>query len=564
MNRLLLLLIFCALPVCADAAPASQEAVAVSQETSSTLLETNPVSEPFRPDFAFLTDRLALDRLQRETFDYMWEDAHPVSGMAFESSEPRDPRPVTSGGTGFGIAAIVVGVDRGWITREQAVTRLGIITSFLRDKTARKFLHGAFPHWLDGTTGETLPFSKEDTGADIVETALLMQGLLIARAYFNGPGIEEELRAVITKLWEDVDWNWFTNGEENGLYWHWSPDNGFSINLKIQGYNESLIAYLLAAGSPTHPISRKVYDHWTSGKGYQPKSLYGYTVPASLPGGGPLFLAHYSFIGLDPRRMADAFVPEGYFLRNVNHTLSNRSYCVFVAPARNQYSEKMWGLTASQIKGGYAANEPAKDSGTIAPTAALSSMPYTPHYSMQVLEALLGSLREKVWGKNGPYDAFNLRDKWFCGDYLAIDQLTIVCMVENYRTGLLWRLLMDDVDVRRGLDVAGIVEPLFGEGFPEAVVTLTRNKKNYVPDAYDMRRHPDSGLYVVPYWTVAGGIVTFSFLDDVGTEIHVITAETLQGRNILSFPQFIAPDAKILTLTMKTGDGVYSLPVRLH
>ena len=550
MKRLALLLFFCLLPVWANASPATAEDV--------------PATEAFRPDTAFLADRQALDRLQRDAFRYMWEDAHPVSGMAFESSEAREVRPVATGGTGFGIAAIVVGADRGWITREQAVGRLTTITAFLRNSVPRNFLHGAFPHWLDGATGDIVSFGKNDNGADIVETALLMQGLLIARAYFNGPGAEENLRAVITELWEDVDWNWFTNGEENGLYWHWNPGAGFTHGLKILGYNECFIAYLLAAASPTHPISRAAYDYWTSGKGYQPKSLYGYTVPASLAGGGSLFLAHYSFIGLDPRRMADAFVPEGYFLRNVKHTLSNRGYCLFSAPARNQYGESAWGLTASQIKGGYAANEPAKDTGTIAPTAALSSMPYTPHYSMRVLESLDGPLRENIWGKNGPYDAFSPRDKWFSTEYLAIDQLPIVCMVENYRSELLWRLFMGDADVRRGLDMAGIAEPVFGEGFPEAVVALVRNGKNYVPDAHDIRRHPDSGRYAIPYRTAAPGTVTFRFATADGAEIHTITAEAHEGRNVLLFPQFMAPDKSVLTLSMRTGQGTYKLPVRLH
>ena len=262
--------------------------------------------------------------------------------------------------------------------------------------------------------------------------------------------------------------------------------------------------------------------------------------------------------------MADAFVPEGYFLRNVKQTLSNRAYCLFHAPFRNQYSENVWGLTASQIKGGYAANEPTKDSGTVAPTAALSSMPYTPHYSMQVLESLVGPLREDVWGKNGPYDAFSLRDKWFSREYLAIDQLPIVCMVENYRSGLLWRLLMDDADVRRGLGAAGIAEPVFEEGFPEVVVTLVRSGKSYAPDAYDMRRHPDSGQYAVPYWMAASGTVIFRFLAADGEEIHAVTEDAHQGRNTLSFPQFMAADANTLTLIMKTANGTYSLPVRLH
>ena len=526
--------------------------------------ESKAAVVPFRPDRAYQDDAHLLDQLQRDAFRFIWEDGCPVSGMAYESSEWKGDSPIAVGGTGFGVATIVVAVDRGWITREQAVVRLQTITHFLRDKTPRRLLHGAFPHWLDGKTGEIVPFGKNDAGADIVETALLMQGLLIARSYFDGPGVEADLRAVITELWEDVDWQWFTSEDEVGLYWHWNPNTGFLHSLRILGYNECLIAYVLAMASPTHPISRKHYDYWTSGKGYQPKSLFGYTVEASLAGGGPLFLAQYSFIGLDPRQMADAFVPGGYFARNVKQTLSNRSYCLFSAPAKNRYSADFWGLTASRIKSGYTANSPTRDTGTVAPTAALTSMPYTPHYSLQVLANVAGPLRETAWGKNGPYDALSLREKWTSNLFLAIDQLPIVSMVENYRTGLLWRLLMRDKDIRAGLLASGIVAPSLEEGFPEAVVTVVRNGKDYVPDAYDIRRHPDLGLYQIPYWVDVAGDAQFSLATVEGEVIYSKTEAALAGRNVLQFPQVAPPNDAVLFLTMSLKGRTYSLPVRLH
>ena len=545
--------------------PRFPRALLISTTVLFACVSLTAPANAFTPDKNFLADRAALERVQRDAFRYMWEDGHPVSGMAYETSAQRGPvRVVAVGGTGFGIAAIVAGVDRGWITREQAVRRLLTIAVFLRDKTPRMALHGAFPHWIDGATGAIVNFSKDDVGADIVETALLMQGFLIARAYFNGPGDEETLRDIITLLWEDVDWDWFTNGEEIGLYWHWTQSKGFAGGLRILGYNECLIAYVLALASPTHPISRKNYDYWTSGKGYQPKDLYGYTVEASLAGGGPLFLAQYSFIGLDPRRMADAYVTGGYFARNVKQTLSNRGYCQQSAPARNKYGEGVWGLTASYIKDGYAANEPARDSGTVAPTAALSSMPYTPHYSMQVLRTLIDSLWVNIWGPHGPYDAFNLRENWFSREYLAIDQLPIVGMVENYRSGLLWRLMMSDADVQRGLKAAGIEEPDLEPGFPEAVVTLIRKAKGYEPDAHELRRHPDSGEYIIPYWTAEAGEVVFYFLMEDGSAVHSMVATAKRGRNYLSFPQFSQTDGKSMTLLMLEGEREYSLPIRLH
>ena len=523
-----------------------------------------PAQAGFTPDDAYLNDRAALEQLQREAFGYMWNEAHPVSGMAYETTHYWGGiRPVAVGGTGFGIAAIVVAVDRGWITREQAVARITTIVTFLRDKSPRKQLHGAFPHWLDGDTGAIIQFDKEDVGADIVETALLMQGLLIARAYFNGPGVEKHLCDMITELWEDVNWNWFTAGEEIGIHWHWSQGKNFP-GLRILGYNEGLIVYILALASPTHPITRKSYDYWTSGKGYQPKDLYGYTVEASLDGGGPLFLAHYSFIGLDPRMMADDYVKGGYFTRNINQTMSNRSYCLYFAPAKNRYDANLWGLTASLVKDGYAVSEPTKDTGTVAPTAALSSMPYTPHYSMQVLEHLMGPLRSEMWGKYGPYDSFNLSGKWFRKDYVAIDQLPIVCMVENYRTGLLWRLFMADKEIQEGLKAASIIHPSLPEGFPEALVNVVRKGKGFVPDAHDIRRHPDTGVYHIPYWIAAEGEVAFQLSDDAGKEVCALHVHAWPGRNDLIFPQFMPPDGKILTLTMRAEEKEYVLPVRLH
>ena len=518
----------------------------------------------FIPDSEYQNDQKALDELQRACFMYMWEDCEPNSGMAHEGDFSFGIRPIAVGGTGFGIAAIVVAADREWIGREQAVARLMQIAVFLRDKTPRKEMHGAFPHWLDGNTGAAVEFSEHDAGADIVETSFLMQGLLIARAYFNGPGVEEKLRNVITELWEEVEWDWFTNGEENGLYWHWDPVRGFYYGLRILGYNECLITYVLAASSPRHPISRRAYDYWTSGDNYQPREAYGYEIEASPPGGGPLFMAHYSFIGLDPRKIADAFVGRGYFVRGVNQTLANRGYCLYEAPVENKYADNFWGLTAACTKSGYAVSDPLNDHGTVAPTAALSSMPYTPRYSLQVLRNLLADMKKKAWGKYGPYDAASLRDDWVGDNYLAIDQLPMVCMVENYRSGLLWDLFMSDRDVGRGLSLAGLAPPTFREGFPEMVITLRKEGDRLVPDAHDICRHPDSGMYEIPYFAEAAGPVSFRLVEDGGDELLALEVNAVAGRNILSFAQFAPRDDAILTIVMKISDGEHTLPVRLH
>ena len=520
----------------------------------------------FSPDDDYLRDREALDELQHSAFLYFWEEGDPHSGMAYEADFGWEKRPVAVGGTGFGVAALVVAADRGWVTRNESVARLLKIVRFLRDEASPPEMRGAYPHWLDGDNGKPLTFDTDDNGADIVETSLLMQGLLIARAYFNGPGHEAELREIITGLWEKVDWNWFTNNEDNGLYWHWSPEKGY-LGLKILGFNECLITYVLAAGSPTSPISRKAYDYWTSGKGYRPKEVYGYRVEAALPGAGPLFLTHYSFIGLDPRLLSDKYVPEGYYLRNVKHVLSNRGYCLQNAPAQNRYAADFWGLTASQVlKGGYAVSEPNNDTGTVAPTGALSSIVYTPHYSLEVLNYLRGRLRERVWGRFGPYDAINIRDDWVSPHVLAIDQLPMVSLVENYRSGLLWSLLMSDPDVRAGLEKAGLKPPQLKTGFPEAVVTLDKAGKKYVPDAFEIRRHPNSGLYEVPFWSETPGRITFAINDaSGGPPLARFEVEAGPGRNKLTFPQFKRVNGERLTLTMAGPDGKeQTLPLRLH
>lgn len=524
-----------------------------------------PKEMPFLPDDAFLKDRELLDKLQRDTFNFMWEYSFPESGLAYEDSRNKASGQATIGGTGFGVAAIVAAAERGWVSREAAVERILKISYFLRDKTDRKNLHGAFPHWLDGRTGRTFSFSEKDNGADLVETAFMIQGLLIARSYFNGDEPrEKELRDIVTELWHDVDWHWFSKGENNGLFWHWSPDHGFGMDMKISGFNEAMIVYVLALASPTHPISRETARFWYSTHEYQPKTGNGYTIEAANEYAGCMFLSHYSFIGLDPRRMADGFVRKGYMVRNITHALMNRAYCLESAPEEHQFSEGFWGLTACDIKGGYRYQSAYNEVGTVAPTAALASMPYVPEYAMRVLWNIHDNYKSKLWGKYGPYDAFSLKDGWFDNSYLAIDQLAIPCMVENYRSGLLWSLFMNIPEIQQGLGRMG-VKPLDpADGFTQVVVTLARTETGYKADALDLRRHPDSGLYSVPYSCEADGIVTFTLAAADGKMVKRFTREGRKGENLLEFPQFMPPSCEILQLTMRRGEHTDQIPVRLN
>ncbi|MBQ7459502.1 MAG: beta-glucosidase [Bacteroidales bacterium] len=394
------------------------------------------------------TDAL-LTKVQEHTFRYFWDYAHPVSGLARERLGSGET--VTSGGSGFGLMAIPVGIERGFITREEGCERAAKVVDFLSTKADR--FHGAFSHWLNGTTGKAIAFSTYDNGADLVETAFLMEGLLTLRAYFDKRDMAEtNLRGAITSLWEAVEWDHFTRGGQNVLYWHWSPDYEWQMNMQIRGWNEALIVYVLAASSPTHRISKEVYDRgWAPGR--NGKKFYDITLPLGQDYGGPLFFAHYSFMGLDPRKLSDAYAD--YWAQNVAHARINHAYCAANPKNKYGYSDRCWGLTASDIQGGYTASSPTNDRGTIAPTAALASMPYTPEESLAAMEYFYYYLGDRLWGEYGFYDAFCLEDRWFATSYIAIDQGPIVCMIENYRSGLLWNAFMKDPDIRRGLNNLG-------------------------------------------------------------------------------------------------------------
>ncbi|MBU1822225.1 MAG: Ig-like domain-containing protein [Bacteroidetes bacterium] len=398
--------------------------------------------------FPRISDEALLTKVQQQTFQYFWEFAHPVSGLARERNTSGDL--VTSGGSGFGIMAIPVAIERGFISREDGLARLQKIVTFLEDRAVK--FHGAFPHWLNGATGAVIPFSQKDNGADLVETSFLMQGLLTARQYFAGSSAAEtSLRADINTLWRGVEWNWFRKDNGNVLYWHWSPDHAWDLNLPIRGWNETLITFVLAASSPTHTIPKVVYTEGfaRSGAMQNGRNFYGYTLPLGENLGGPLFFAHYSFLGLNPTGLTDAYA--NYFTQNKNHTLINRAYCLANPQGYRGYSASCWGLTASDIPGGYTASSPTNDRGVIAPTAALSSFPYTPQESMRALHFYYYTLGDRLWGKYGFHDAFSLHDPWFADSYLAIDQGPIILMIENYRSGLPWKLFMSCPEVQAGL-----------------------------------------------------------------------------------------------------------------
>ncbi|MBD1364807.1 beta-glucosidase [Mucilaginibacter sp. ZT4R22] len=406
--------------------------------------------------FPAISDDALLDLIQKQTFKYFYDFGHPTSGLARERNSSADI--VTTGGSGFGIMAMVVGVNRGFISRADGLARMQKIVGFLKTKAAT--FHGAFPHWLNGATGAVQPFSAQDNGADLVETAYLVQGLLTARQYFSGAGADETtLRADINTIYNNVEWDWFRQGNQNVLYWHWSPSNAWAINMKITGWNEALIVYALAASSPTHSIPKEVYDNgWAINGGMKNgNTYYGVKLPLGIAQGGPLFFEHYSFLGINPTGLTDAYA--NYEEQTKAHTLINYNYCVANPNNNNGYSANCWGLTASDIENGYTASSPTNDVGVISPTAAISSLPYTPTQSMAAIRFFYYKLGDKLWGTYGFYDAFNLTNPWFANSYLAIDQGPEIVMIENYRTGLLWNLFMSCPEIKTGMKGLGFTSP---------------------------------------------------------------------------------------------------------
>ncbi len=411
------------------------------------------------------TDNQLLDTIQFQTFNYFWDGAEPNSGLARERYHTDDVYPtspkntVTTGGSGFGFMAILVGIERGFISREQAVNRFTKMVDFL--ETADRF-HGAWPHWLNGETGKVVPFSKKDNGGDLVETAFLIEGMLAVREYFkSGNAQERALVTKIDKLWHEVEWDWYTKGGEDVLYWHWSPNYKWEMNFPVGGYNECLIMYILAAASPTHSISKSVYEKgWArNGAIVSKDSLYNKPLVLNYFEHsddliGPLFWAHYSYVGLNPKGLSDQYAD--YWELVKNHALIHYEYAKENPLKFKGYGDDMWGLTSSYSVKGYVGHRPGDDHGVISPTAALSSFPYTPKESMKMLRNLYKN-HDSLIGKYGPYDAFSFEHNWYTPNYLAIDQGPIPVMIENYRSGLLWDLFMENKDVLRGLDKLGFI-----------------------------------------------------------------------------------------------------------
>jgi hypothetical protein len=427
---------------------------------SRTAIAAAQARAPSPAALARLPNAKLLEAVQRQSFRFFWDGADPATGLAPDRLPPRSGKAdhlITIGGSGFGVMALIVAVERGWISREAALERLASMLGFLSSATC---YHGAFSHFINTRTGATIPLSRKDDGGDLVETSYLCMGLLCARQYFDrNTALEKKIRAYITGLWEEIEWDWYTQHGRKVLYWHWSPNNGWAMDHEIRGWDECLVTYVLAAGAPRYGIDPLVYHHgYAAGRSYlNGKSYYGIELPLGRPYGGPLFFAHYSFCGLDPHGLKDSYAD--YWQQNVRHVRINHAHCVANPHRFKGYSAACWGLTSSDDRKGYLAHAPDNDNGTISPTAALSSFPYAPREAMRALRHFLTKYGERVWGEYGFTDAFCESKNWYPQTVLAIDQGPIILMIENYRTALLWKLFMSVPELQLGLRRLGLSSP---------------------------------------------------------------------------------------------------------
>lgn len=498
--------------------------------------------------------RKVLDKQQKAAFNFFYEGAEPQSGVALEGNNRGNT--VTIGGGGFGVMAIVTGIERGWITREQGKERIRKIIDFLKGADRYK---GAWSHWHN-PDGSYVAFGDQKATGDLVETSYMIEGLIVAREYFDRSDAEETaIRNDIDWLYDTVDWAGYTGENKDGLYWLWYSEQD-RYSLKISGWNEGLASYLFALGAKDgHDISPDLYERGWNVPVYPNRKVNGYVFPlGNNVTGGPLFFSHYSFLGFDPRHMQDS--KAWYWQQNLSHTMINRHYCIYDAPASHGYNSCLWGLTACYGAGStpsYSARNPKDDDGVIAPTAAISAFPYTPFYSAQVLMEL--DRIEACQGEYGFADSYKPAEKVSNRNHLAIDQGPIVVMIENYRSGLIWNLFMKNERVKRALERAGIGEPVFREGFP----FIAADTKTGL---YDLMAHPDKEKYELEYYSDESGKASFKILQKATMdEIQSYETDIQAGLSAFQFDDTKVTRGKpyIISMTLPSKK-TYQIEAILH
>ena len=431
--------------------------VEVLSEKDMTPVSFSSWSQPVIGKALELNLDTLLTEIQEASFRYFYNFSHPVSGLPREGAHGWWKDCASAGSTGMAFFNFVVGIERGFITREQGVDRVLKMLRFLDQKTEK--FRGAFPHWIDGTEGYAHVFSEFDDGADLVETAFIAEGLLLAREYFEKESFKEAaIREISDRLWKGIDWECFVheiNPGQRALLWHWSPKHEWKMNLPIQGFNECVIAYVLGIGSPTHPIDPEVYwEGWEKkgdnyGKNFE---VLGVQMDLAFGFGSPLFLTHYSYMGLNPK--AVTYKGTDYHDIFSRMCLAQKRYMPTRANEFKGYDGDLWGLTASLSPDGYKVHGPGHDdNGTITPTASLSSFPYLPESCESALIEMFVKYGEKLWGPYGFYDAFNPTRDWVGENFIGIDVGPIAPMIENYRTGLCWKYFMKAPEIQKAVKI---------------------------------------------------------------------------------------------------------------
>ncbi len=471
--------------------------------TSQESLPSAPAStmpNPFANDDAFL------DYVQQANFDYFWYSANPANGLVPDRSATGSACSIAA--VGFGLTAIGIGIDHGWISRDQGVARvLTTLNTFLQGPQGTATsgtigYKGWFYHFLDMNTALRASGSELSS----IDTTLLLSGILYAKQYFNGTNTDEtSIRTMADQIFNRVDWNWMAQGTD-AVSMGWFPPASF-ISGNWVGYDEGMILYVLGLGITTNPLPASSWSYWTSG--YTWATYYGESfVP--FP---PLFGHEYSHCWIDFRHIADAYMDSQnstYFENSRRAAIAQRAYCIANPLGQVAYSGNVWGLTACDGPSGYAAHgaPPAlNDDGTIAPTAPGGAMAFTPEYSLPTLQYFYSHYRPHIWTAYGFRDAFNIGAQWYDTDELGIDQGPIVIMIENYRTQRPWRLFMQNEEVQRGLQRAGFVSlpfvALTAEAQPDQnTVTISWNASTNT--TYQVEYSPD----LVSWFAAPNGEVT--------------------------------------------------------
>ena len=459
-----------------------------SQESlPSAMISTVP--NPFATDDAFL------DYVQQANFDYFWYEANPANGLIPDRTATGSACSIAA--EGFGLTAIGIGIDHGWISRAQGAARvLTALNTFYQgpqgtNATGMIGYNGWFYHFLDMNTALRSPNSEVSS----IDTVWLLSGILYARQYFNGTNSDEtSIRSLADAIFSRVNWQWMDQGTDK-IAMGWLPQSGFTTFGNWIGYNEGMMIYLLGMGAATNPVPAAGWSYWTSG--YQWATYYGQTfVPF-----GPLFGHEYSHCWVDFRHIADAYMnshSNTYFENSRRATIAQQAYCIADPSCWFGYSSNVWGLTACDDPNvGYEAHgaPPAvNDDGTLAPTAPGGAMAFTPDYSLPTLEYLYSYYRTNLWTANGFRDAFNPTQLWYDTDELGIDQGPIVIMIENYRNQKPWQVFMQNPEVQRGLLQAGFVSLTFVALAVEAspnMNTVTLSWKSQAGRTYQVEYSPD-------------------------------------------------------------------------